>query len=130
MTDIKYSQKFFSKQFGGSTKKDAYLKACKWYATNVLSKDELHNVQVEFVKDEQFPTVTIHLYAVLTEDEIQAEHCRICKEFNSLFYIRQATDCAKCTMQGYCNRQKQKMAVKVAYYKKCLNRRLNDDQDL
>lgn len=122
---IKYSERFYSQQFHGKTLKDAYLKACKWYATNVLSKDELHNVQVEFEKDnQQFPTVTIHLYAVLIEDELQAEHCKICKEFSTSFFIHETVDCNRCTMLGYCNRQKAKMAVKVAYYKECLKRRL------
>lgn len=126
MNDTKYTQRFYSSEFHGQTLKDAYLKACKWYSTNVLSKDELHNVQVEFEKskDEQFPTVTIHLYAVLTEEELQAEHCRICKEFSSSFFIHETVDCSRCTMLGYQNRQKSKMAVKVAYYKECLRRRL------
>ena len=43
LNDIKYSTEFFSISFSGKNMKDAYLKACKWYATNVLSKDELHN---------------------------------------------------------------------------------------
>lgn len=120
---IEYTERFYSKQFTAQDMKEAYLKACKWYATNVLSKDELHNVHVEFEKDKQFPTVTIHLYAVLGEDELQAEHCKICKEFSSSFFIHETVDCRRCTMLGYCNRQKSKMAVKVAYYKECLKRR-------
>lgn len=125
MTDAKYTEKFYSLSFSGETMKDAYMRACKWYATNVLSKDELHNVQVEYVKDKQFPTVTIHLYAVLTEEELQAEHCKICKEFSSSFFIHETVDCNRCTMLGYANRQKAKMAVKVAYYKECLKRRFD-----
>lgn len=117
-----YTERFYSQKFTGQTSKEAYLKACKWYATNVLSKDELHNVQVEFEKDKQFPTVTIHLYAVLIEDELKAEHCTICKEFTSSFFIHETVDCSRCTMLGFCNRQASKMNVKVAYYKECLRR--------
>lgn len=130
---IKYTEEFYSLKFKGESMKEAYLKAVKWYATNVLSKDELHNIQVEYEKSkmdlekgEQFPTVTIHLYAALTEDELQAEHCQICKEFSSSFFINEQVDCNRCTMRGYCNRQKSRMAIKTAYYKECLKRRLEN----
>ena len=62
---LKFSEEFYKRQFTADNMKSAYMLAVKWYATNVLSKDELHNVHVEFEKDKQSPTVTIHLFAVL-----------------------------------------------------------------
>jgi hypothetical protein len=43
---IKYSQEFFKKSFTADDMKSAYLSACKWYSTNVLSKAEFKNVNV------------------------------------------------------------------------------------
>ena len=44
---LKYSEEFMSKKFTGKNMKDAYMKAVKWYATNVLANDELHGKTME-----------------------------------------------------------------------------------
>ena len=54
---IRYCQEFYTVKFRGKNMKDAYLRACKWYATNVLSKDELQDIQVKYEKDEQWKAV-------------------------------------------------------------------------
>ena len=40
-----------SKKFNGTNMKDAYMKAVKWYATNVLAKNELQEVTCSYEKD-------------------------------------------------------------------------------
>ena len=100
---IKFSQEFYKKQFTADTMKAAYMSAVKWYATNVLSKAELMNVHAEFVKDEknQFPTITLHLYAVLNdEQEVFAQHCRCCEEMHHSFFINENNNCNICHKQG------------------------------
>ena len=65
------------------------MKAVKWVATNVLSKDELHNVLVEYDKDKQSPTVTVHLYAAFPEKEVKEQHCKCCEEMHHSFFINE-----------------------------------------
>lgn len=126
MKPITYSKEFFKKKFVADTMKNAYMNAVKWYATNVLSKDELHNVQVEFEKsqdEQQFPTITVHLFAVLNEEELRERHCKICKETHSLFYMNSNYSCSKCEVNAYQKRADELIRVKSEYYKELILRR-------
>lgn len=116
---IVYSKEFFKKKFIAETMKAAYMNACKWYATNVLSKDELHNVQIEFEKNVkgEFPTVVIHLFAVLNENELREKYCGLCKEYHSLFYMNQNYNCDRCEAKAYQKRTDEMLRVKLEYYK-------------
>lgn len=122
---LKYSEEFYSKKFTASTMKEAYLKACKWYATSVLAKDELRNVSVEYEKkhDEQSPTVVIHLYASLIEEEVRANHCAVCRETHKALFLDDKTTCEWCKIKGYQNRIDQRMDIKKSYYVELLERR-------
>ena len=127
---IVYSKEFFKKKFQAESMKAAYMSACKWYATNVLSKDELHNVQVEFekrTKDEQFPTVVVHLFAALSEDELRERHCKICKETQTLFYMKKVHNCDRCDVTAYQLRADEMIRVKTEFYKERLRKRLMED---
>lgn len=131
MKPITYSKEFFKKKFVADTMKEAYLNACKWYATNVLSKDELHNVQVEFEKsqdEQQFPTVTIHLFAVLDEQTLRERHCKICREVNHLFYMHSNDNCNKCEANAYQKRTDEMLHVKIEYYKELLSKRIKETE--
>lgn len=122
---IKFSQEFYKRKFTADTMKQAYMSAVKWYATNVLSKDELNDVHAEFIKDtnSQFPTVTIHLYAVLdNEEEVFAQHCKCCEEMHHSFFINENNNCNICAAKGYQNRIQQKMLIKKDWYKELLRK--------
>lgn len=126
---ITYSKEFFKKKFTGNTMKEAYMNACKWYATNVLSKDELHEVQVEFVKepDNQFPSVTIHLFAVLDEIKLRERHCAICRELSKTFFLHTNDNCNRCEANAYQKRTDEMLRVKIEYYKELINKRIRED---
>lgn len=117
---ICYSKQFAQKTFKGATTKDAYTKAVKWYASNVIARDELHEVQVEFVKG--INQVTLKLYAVMQEQVVRENHCEICREMHKSFFINEATNCNSCKMLAYQKRLDQKMSVKYQYYKELFNR--------
>lgn len=126
MRPITYSKEFFKKKFTADTMKSAYMNAVKWYATNVLSKDELHNVQVEFEKsldDQQLPTITIHLFATLDEGVLRERHCKICKETSSLFYMHTNSNCNKCEASAYQKRTDEMLLVKIEYYRSLISKR-------
>lgn len=119
---INYCQEFYTTKFKGKDMKDAYMRACKWYATNVLSKDELQNVQVVFEKSWQSPTVTLHLYVSLMEDAARQEHCNICREFSKSFLCMERSNCNDCKLNGYFNRVDGKIQVKCSYYREIIDR--------
>ena len=125
MKGLLYTEEFASRKFTGKSMKDAYLKAVKWYASNVLAKDELRNVQVEYEKvhDEQSPTIILHLYVSLVEEEVRAAHCNISRESHKSFFISEETNCAWCKNKGYQNRCDQHIEIKKTYYKQILERR-------
>jgi len=130
MKPITYSKEFFKMKFTADTMKSAYLKACKWYATNVLSKAELQSVQIEFEKsqnEQQSPTVTIHLFAVLNEEELRERHCKICREFRNLFYINQEIDCNRCDTKAYQARTDDMLRSKIEFYKEIITKRVEED---
>lgn len=125
MTDkpIRYCQEFYTTRFRGKNMKDAYLRACKWYATNVLSKDELQNVYAEYEKDEQSPTVTLHLFVSLDEEVARNEHCKVCKEIHKSFLCsNDGVNCNDCKLKGYQRRVNQKIEVKMLYYRELIER--------
>lgn len=121
---IYYSKEFFKKRFTSSTMKKAYMDACKWYATAVLSKDELHNIQVEFEKlyDGQLPTVMVHLFAVMDEQELRERHCTICREQYTAFYMHSTAPCSKCEANAYQRRADEMLRIKLEYYKGLINK--------
>lgn len=124
---LKFSEEFYKRQFTAANMKSAYMLAVKWYATNVLSKDELHNVHVEFEKDKQSPTVTIHLFVVLDKEaDVMEQHCKCCKEMHRSFFINEDTACNRCSTLGFQNRLEQKIQIKRDYYKELLRKRVED----
>ena len=128
---IYYSKEFFRKKFTAETMKKAYMDACKWYSSNVISKDELHSVQIEFEKipGEALPTLMIHLYAVLSEDELRERHCNICRESHSVFYMNNYVDCNKCAAKAYQERTDDMLRVKLEYYHGLILKRAKEDDD-
>lgn len=132
MRPITYSKEFFKKKFTADTMKNAYMNAVKWYATNVLSKDELHNVQVEFEKgydEQQFPTITIHLFATLDEGTLRERHCKICKEANQMFYMHDNNNCNKCEANAYQRRTDDMLRVKIEYYRELISKRVKETSE-
>ena len=126
---IKYSREFFRKSFKADTMKAAYLKATKWYAINVLSKAEFTNVHVQFMKNDEgeFPTITIHLFAVQDgEKDVMNKHCECCKEMHKSFFINEDTNCNRCSALGFQNRLEQKITIKKEYYKERLRKYLEE----
>ena len=89
-----------------------------------FSVEKINNqVEYEKVHDEQSPTIILHLYTSLIEEEVRADHCNICRESHKSFFISEETNCAWCKIKGYQNRCDQHIEVKKSYYKQLLERR-------
>lgn len=121
-----YTQKFGKKTFHGASTKDAYMNACKWYATNVIAKDKLHNIQVEYIKEKDGNAVTMVLYASMPEKEVMDQHCTCCREMHNSFFINEDTHCERCSAVGFQKRLERKMAVKVNYCK-CIIKKIIEE---
>lgn len=115
-----YSKQFAQKTFKGTTTKDAYIKAVKWYASNVIARDELHEVQVEFVKG--INQVTLKLYATMSEQAVRDRHCEMCRETHKSFFINEANNCNVCNAGAYQRRLEQGMSAKHHYYKELFDK--------
>ena len=119
---IKYSEEIAKKDFTSDTMKEAYMKAVKWYATNILSNDILKDVQVSYEKisDGNRPVVRMRLFAVLDESTLRRNHCEICKETHKLFYINEETNCNWCKLKAYQERMKDTIKQKKTAYRDTL----------
>lgn len=115
MAQLIYIRQFASKTFVDSSVKAAYMKAVKWYATNVVSKPYFQDVKVEVVKGDN--SITLKLFAGLLEKEAMKEHCECCHQMHSNFYINEDTACDRCSIAGLEKRLEQKLKVKAAYCK-------------
>lgn len=126
---IKYAKAFFKKSFTADNMKLAYMSAVKWYSTNVLSKAEFTNVYVQFTKEteSEYPTITIHLFAVQDgEKDVMAQHCECCREMHRSFFVNEDTHCNRCSALGFQNRLEQKINIKKSYYKEKLRKYLEE----
>lgn len=124
---IKYSEEYFKKSFTADTMKNAYLSAIKWYATNILSKDEFADTHLQIVKNDEgkSPTVTLHLFAFLDgEQDVMEKHCECCKAMHKSFFINEETNCNICTALGFQRRLEGKIKVKKDYYKELLRKNI------
>lgn len=126
---IEYSEEFARKKFTAESKKDAYMKAVKWVATNVIAKVELQNVMIRYEKDEQFPTVTVHLYVAMTEKELRERHCNICKEMHKAFFINENCNCSWCNAKAYQERTNQSISEKKTYYREILGKIIKEEEN-
>lgn len=117
MKNLKFAYEFYKRKFSGATTKDAYMKAMKWYASNVIAKGKMHDVQIEIKKLENEPSVILTLYAVLDEGKCREDFCKTCRELNELFYVQKKRECPGCSIKMYTDRLDEKMAIKIGLYK-------------
>ena len=111
--------KFYERNFEAENSKNAYLKACKWAATNVVNKVEIGDTfwRIMKVKDANLPTFKIELFCLLDEKASREEFCEKCKEFHRSFFINQFYNCNSCNMRSYTECLKSRLKIKKQYRK-------------
>ena len=122
---VMYSQQLAKKVFRGTDQKDAYMKAVKWYASNILASDKFHGIMAEYIK---LPGggVTMVLWSTMSQREIMEDHCQCCREMHRSFFINEDTHCSRCSAMGFQNRLEWKMGIKLSYYKELLKKILGE----
>lgn len=115
----KYAEELMRITFSGKDMKEAYLNACKWYASNVISKDEIKDVQVQFEKQKDSPSIVLRLFVTADEKWLKDEHCKVCKEVHKIFFMNDI-NCQNCNVAGYQRRSKSVLDVRKEFYREKL----------
>lgn len=125
---LKYIEEYAKKIFSARTHKDAYVKAMKWVASNIIADTELQNSVIsyekKFDKETQLPVIIVHLSVSLEEKEHRDRNCRVCKEVHSSFFMNEETNCSWCKAVAYQNRLDEFIKNKKSYYKERLGKKL------
>ena len=124
------SVKFHEEEFKAEKSKDAYLKACKWVALNIISKEvEVGETtfSIKKVIKADLPTFVVELYCSIEESTLNKSFCTKCIEFHSSWlYFDQDKLCNGCKMKAYLEDVKHKLSIKKSYRKKRLNHALDE----
>lgn len=122
---------FYEREFKAKKSKDAYLKACKFVASNIISassKVEVSKVTWDVVRvsnDDDLPTFRLTLYYKFDDTQFMKQTCDACKEFHKSFFINENYNCNRCNKVGYEKNVDQKLMICSEYLRKQLDDELN-----
>lgn len=127
-----YIHKFYERTFKAEKVKDAYMKACKFVASNIINKEskvEVTKVTWDIVRVEDdksdLPTFRLSLYYKFDDTEFMKKTCEACQEFHKSFFINEEFNCNRCNKVGYEKNVNQKLSVGSEYLKRLLENELN-----
>lgn len=118
-----YSKRILKKEFFDKKSKDAYMQVCKYLATNIVSNKEVsENISYTITKngyneEKGMYKYTLELYVKINESDVLNQHCNICKETHSSFFISEETNCNWCKINAFQRRIEEKMKLKQTYVK-------------
>ena len=127
-----YIHEIYSRRFKAEGSKQAYLKACKFIASTVLSeksKVEASKIVWDVTKVEEdedsLPTFLLTLYFKFDDTAFKDQTCKACKEFHKSFYINTDFNCSRCNKIGYEKNVQNKLLVGSQYIKKMIDNELD-----
>lgn len=124
-----YIQKFYERDFKDEDPKQAYLKATKFVAKNIMSKGskvEVSKVTWDVTRVEgDLPTFRLTLYYKFDDTAFMEQTCNACKQFHKSFFINEDFNCSRCNKVGYEKNVKQKLLIGTEYIRKLLDNELN-----
>ena len=129
---MQYIQKFYERRFRADNAKEAYLRACKFVASNVISeasKVEATKVTWDVTKvkdDDGLPTFLLTLYYKFDDTEFMKQTCEACKQFHKSFFINEDFNCSRCNKIGYEKNIQQKLSIASEHFKKVLDNELSE----
>lgn len=130
---MEFTKKIYSRVFIGKNRKDAYLKACKWYATNIIKNSNefgelMHSIKEEKLED-GVPRYRLDVFVVLNEKDVRNVHCRICQESHSSFFLNKTVNCNSCSYKAYLNRLDNMIEEKRSNVNEKMKKYLEGDKD-
>ena len=129
---MQYIQKFYERRFRADNAKDAYLRACKFVASNVISdasKVEASKVTWDITRDKDekgLPTFLLTLYYKFDDTEFMKQTCEACKQFHKSFFINEDFNCSRCNKVGYEKNVQQRLTTASEYFRKILDNELSE----
>ena len=127
-----YIHEIYSRRFKAEGSKEAYLKACKFVASTVLSeksKVEASKIVWDVTKVEEeedsLPTFLLTLYFKFDDTKFKDQTCQACKEFHKSFYINTDFNCSRCNKIGYEKNVQSKLMTGSQYIKKMIDDELD-----
>ena len=127
-----YIHEIYSRKFKAEDSKRAYLKACKFIASTILSeksKVEASKVVWDVHKEEDdgddLPTFLLTIYFKFDDTVFKSQTCQACKEFHKSFYINTDFNCSRCNKIGYEKNVQGKLLVGSKYVKKLIDDELD-----
>lgn len=122
------STRIFAKLFEGESYRAAYLRASNWVGKYVFSSVEVGETfwNIQKVTDSNFPTVRLELYVTLDDGDESERVCKVCEEYNRLFYVDRNPQCDRCKVTKYRERLLAKLRVKKSYRRQQIKRVLDE----
>lgn len=124
-----YSKRILKKDFFDKGSKDAYMKVCRYLAENVISNADVsesisYTISKGYDEEKGLHKFTLELYAKINETDVLTQHCKICKETHSSFFISEETNCNWCKINALQRRIEDKMKIKQKYIKEKMKNRI------
>lgn len=130
--EMLYIQKFYEREFKSENSKNAYLKACKFVASNIISegsKVEASKITWDVIRvkkeDDDLPTFRLTLYYKFDDTDFMEQTCNACKQFHKSFFINENFNCNRCNKVGYEKNVEQKLMIGAEHFSKMLDDELN-----
>lgn len=120
---------FHSEIFKAKTNKEAYLKACKWVAKNVVGKENEMRETFWKVEQEDIGTYKLTLYCMLDYKDKERKFCEICQSYHKRFYYNEERDCSRCNLKAFKKRIDEGLTIKKAYRKELISKKPSGGDD-
>ena len=121
-------EKFYERDFKAKKAKNAYMKACRFVAANVMSKGSkveaskvVWDIKRENEDSDDLPTFRLTLYYKFDDKEHMERTCNSCKEFHKSFFINENYNCSRCNKVGYQKSIREKLSIATEYFRKVLD---------
>jgi hypothetical protein len=118
---MKIVTKVWQETFEHNDSKEAYLKACKWVANNLLKiKVEVGELMwnINRIQEADLPTYKLEVFSAVDETEFKNSFCKRCQEFHKAFYLNQQFNCDNCNMTGYREQLAERLRIIKNYRQK------------
>ena len=115
---MKIGEKILEKVFVGETTADAYKKAMRYIARNVVNKGYV-NISTEIHKEEVNgqKAIRVVFITLLDYNRDVNDYCKVCKEVHSLFFVNESYNCSRCNLKNFAGREKTKVNTSKLFYK-------------
>lgn len=112
----------YEQEFKGKSYKDAYKKATKWVASNIIANNievtwKIVKIPVELTTKVNGCRVKLSLFVELDIEDHFIKRCNVCTSFHTKFYINQQMNCDKCNAKALLDTAKDKLKIKKQYIK-------------